>query len=299
LAICTAYAIKHRYSIILQLNAYRATHLNDIFDFSDYPVKIYTNVTRKKEELKGRPVEPAYMKQIQDKVRYVTQKKGASHDRSLRFNLSKTYPRDRVLLYAYGGGGKPLLENALKRERHLFEYIRFTKAFLNEYERVKQAAKIPERYIAIHLRATDMPLEISSSVEGASEKEESGIKEIKSPKDSHTEALDKVSAFIEMNPDTPVYIASDNIRLLEKVKARHGNIVTTYSEKNTANCDSNRSCKRIHAYNSKDSSILSGAVIDLLLLANAKKLMTSAGGFSRLAASLWRRKELVKKLIRR
>lgn len=300
LAICTAYAIKHRYSIILQLNAYRATHLNDIFDFSDYPVKIYTNVTRKKEELKARPVEPAYMKQIQDKVGYVTRKKGvASHDRPLRFNLSKTYPRDRVLLYACGGGGKPILENALKRERHLFEYIRFTKAFLNEYERVKGAAKIPERYIAIHLRATDMPLEIGSSVEGASEKEESTIKEIKSPEDSHTEALDKVSAFIEMNPDTPVYIASDNIRLLEKVKARHGNIVTTYSEKNTANCDSNRSCKRIHAYNSKDSSILSGALIDLLLLANAKKLMTSAGGFSRLAASLWRRKELVKKLIRR
>ena len=299
LAICTAYAIKHRYSIILQLNVYRATHLNDIFDFSDYPVKIYTNVTRKKEELKARPVEPAYMKQIQDKVRYVTRKKGASHDRPLRFNLFKTYPRDRVLLYAASGGGNPIVENAAKRERHLFEYIRFTKAFLNEYEQVKQAAKIPERYIAIHLRATDMPLEIGSSVEGASEKEESGIKEIKSPEDSHTEALDKVSAFIEMNPDTPVYIASDNIRLLEKVKARHGNIVTTYSEKNTANCDSNRSCKRIHAYNSKDSSILSGALIDLLLLANAKKLMTSAGGFSRLAASLWRRKELVKKLMRR
>jgi hypothetical protein len=300
LAICTTYAIKHRYSILLQLNVYKATGLDSIFDFSEYPVKIYTDVKRKKEELKGRPVEPAYMKQIQHKVRYVTQKKGlwnANHDRPLRFDLSKTYPRDRVLIYACGGGGDPLLENAAKREQHLFEYIRFTDTFLDEYERVKDDAQIPDTYCAIHLRATDMNLQIDSTIEGASEKEETTIKKIKSPENSHAEALDKVSAFITMNPDTPVYIASDNIRLLEKLKAQHGSIVTTYSEENTANCESNRSCKRIHAYNSSDSSILSRTLIDLLLLANAKKLMTSAGGFSRLAAALWRKKGLIKKLL--
>ena len=179
LAICTTYAIKHRYSIILQLNVYRATDLDTIFDFSDYPVKIYTDIRRKKEELKGRPVEPAYMKQIQHKVRYVTQKHGTwrgNHGRPLQFNLSKTYPRDTVLIYAAGGGGKPVLENAAKRERHLFEYIRFTDSFLDEYERVKDAAKIPDTYCAIHLRATDMTLEIDPTVDGASNKEQDALR---------------------------------------------------------------------------------------------------------------------------
>jgi hypothetical protein len=300
LAICTAYAVKHRYSILLEMTAYKTTELDSMFDFSKYPVKIYTDVKRKKEELKGRPVEPAYMKQIQDKVRYVTRKNGVwrgNHGRPLRFNLSKTFPRDVVLIYAAGGGGNPLLENAAKRERHLFEYIRFTKSFLDEYRRVKDAAKIPDKYIAIHLRATDMKLKIHSKIHGATAAEEEALKKMKHSNNSHTAALDTVSAFIAMNPGTPVYSASDNVRLLEKLKAQHGNIVTTYSEKNTTNCESNRECKRIHAYNSENPNVLRGALIDLLLLVNATKLMTSAGGFSRLAAALWRRKDTVKKLL--
>jgi hypothetical protein len=302
LAICTAYAIKHRYSIILEMQAYKATDLDSIFDFSAYPVKIYTDVKQKKEELRGCAVEPAYMKYIQDNTKRIRQKNGTwrgNHGRPLTFNLSKTYPRDTVLIYSAGGGGKPVVENATKRERHLFEYIRFTDAFLDKYYRVKEAAKIPETYSAIHLRATDMKLEISPHIVGASETEQKAINEIQSPHNSHTEALDKVSAFIAMNPGTPVYIASDNIRLLEKLKAKHKHIVTTYSEKDTTNCESNRSCKRIHAYNSKNSTILNDALIDLLLLANAKKLMTSAGGFSRLAAALSEKKDIVKKLLRR
>ena len=301
LAICTAYAIKHRYSIILEMIVYKATDLDRIFDFSAYPVKIYTDVKQKKEELEGRPVEPAYMNHIQHKIRYVTQKKGVWHgknDKPLRFNVSKTYPRDVVLIYAAGGGGNPILENAVKRERHLFEYIRFTDAFLDEYYRVKDAAKIPDTYIAIHLRATDMKLEISR-IDGVSENEEKALKEIQSSGNSHAAALDKVSAFITMNPGITVYIASDNIRLLEKLKAQHGNILTTYSEKDTTKCESNRECKRIHPYNSKNSTVLRSALIDLLLLANAKKLMTSAGGFSRLASALSRKKDLLKKLLRR
>ena len=300
LAICTTYAIKHRYSIILEMTVYK-TDLDSIFDFSAYPVKIYTDVKQKKEELQGRPVEPAYMKHIQHNTKRIRQKNGTwrgNHGRPLTFNLSKTYPRDIVLIYSAGGGGKPVVENATKR-KHLFEYIRFTDSVLDEYYRVKDAAKIPERYSAIHLRATDMKLQISPDIVGASETEQKAINELQSPDNSHTEALDKVSAFIAMNPGMPVYIASDNVRLLEKLKAQHKGIVTTYSEKNTTDCESNRDCKRIHAYNSNNSTVLRGALIDLLLLANAKKLMTSAGGFSRLAAALSQKKELLKRILRR
>lgn len=300
LAICTAYAIKHRYSILLELTAYKSTELNSIFDFSQYPVKIYTNVKRKKERLKDRPVEPAYMKNVHHMVKYTTRKNGmwrGNGGRPLRFSLSKTYPRDVVLIYAAGGGGDPVIDNAAKREHNVFEYVRFTDKFINEYTRVKDAAKIPDTYIAIHLRATDMDLEIQSKIKGATANEQEVLNKIKDSNNSHAAALDRVSAFIAINPDIPIYIASDNIRLLEKLKAQHKNIVTTYSEKDTANCESNRDCKRIHAYNSKNPNILRGALIDLFLLANATKLMTSAGGFSRLAAALWHKKGLLKKLL--
>ena len=287
-AICTQYAIRHKRSIILELNAYK--YIDNIFDFSEYPVKVYTNANEKLHELKDREFYPVNPKDS-------TRKKTKSYlSKSVRFNLSKSYPSEVVLMYSVGGGGLPIYKNASNREIHVFEHLRFTKEFLDKYKKAVHDAKIPEEYIAIHLRATDKPLKIDSHIKGVSAEEIRAINTLKISGNSHKNALVKVSAFIEMNPETPVYIASDNIRLLEKLKEKHSNILTTGSAKNNE-CESNRACKRLHKYNSDDSSVLSNALIDLLLLAKAKKLMISDGGFSRLAADLFDKKDLLKKLL--
>ena len=51
LAVCTQYAIRHKRSIVLGLNAY--SHMDNIFDFSEYPVKVYTNLDEKVAGVKG------------------------------------------------------------------------------------------------------------------------------------------------------------------------------------------------------------------------------------------------------
>lgn len=288
LAVCTQYAIRHKRSIVLGLNAY--SHMDNIFDFSEYPVKVYTNLDEKLQELKDRSFYPVNPKDFTRKktIPYVSP--------SIRFNLSKSYPREVVLMFSVRVGGLLIYKNSSNRQTHVFEHLRFTKDFLDKYKKAVHDAKIPQEYIAIHLRATDKPLKIDSRIKGVSAEEIRAVNTVKSSGNSHNNALVKVSAFIEMNPETPVYIASDNIRLLEKLKEKHSNILTTDSAKNNE-CESNRACKRLHKYNSDDSSVLSNALIDLLLLANAKKLMISDGGFSRLAADLFDKKDLLKKLL--
>jgi hypothetical protein len=288
LAVCTQYAIRHKRSIVLELNAYNDTE--NVFDFSEYPVKVYTNLNKKLQDLKDRSFYPVFPKEF-------TRKKTIRHQSPpVRFNLSKSYPPEVVLMYSAGVGGLPIYKNSSNREIHIFEHLRFTKEFLDKYKKAVHDAKIPEEYIAIHLRATDMPLKINSRTKGLTAEEIRTINTVKKSGNSHKDALVKVSAFIEMNPETPVYIASDNIRLLKKLKEKHSNILTTESAKNNE-CESNRACKRLHKHNSDDSSVLSNALIDLLLLANAKKLMISNGGFSRLAADLFDKKDLLKKLL--
>lgn len=281
LAACTQYAIRHKRSIIFDIQTYNQEELEKIFDFSEFPVRVYTNVKEKLNELKHLPKIP----------------KSRNGKYPIRFDLNRPYPRDVILFYGSGKGGNPTLKNATHRQRHIFEYLRFTDDFIDDYMKVKHATGIREDYIGLHLRSTDRKLNTQNTINGGTEENTIAVKKIPQEENTHQESLKKIEAFIAANPNLPVYVATDNIKLLDKLKETHPNILSSYTALESAQCISNRECNPLHRWVKKEPHVLKHALIDLFLLANASKLMTSAGGFSRLASALSRKKSLVKKLL--
>lgn len=109
LAACTKYAMKHHRSIIVEFTTYTAADIDTVFDFSKYPVPIYTNFKEKARELKNHPLEPACIDSLQGMPKYATLQSDGFHDSKghiLRFDLDRSYPSDTVLVYASGGGGQ-------------------------------------------------------------------------------------------------------------------------------------------------------------------------------------------------
>lgn len=261
------YAQTHRRSIILRMQTYDATDLSSIFDFSKFPVPIYMNF---QECLAAFPAE-------QFEPRVNPMKIGTGD--STVFNFNKTYPREKVLLYSKGSGGDGF---------SMLQYIRFTPEFLKEFRLHSESLHIPAEYISIHLRATDRALIINNNIRGISLAESNTI--IKTPtssKDPKKASLEKIDRFIKKFPGLAVFIASDNSNTLKYFKKKYPQtIMSEASFKYKSNSMENKSYIIHKKFGSKDENVLKDALFDLLLLAGGKAILTSAGGFSRLAKKL-------------
>lgn len=273
------YAQKHRRSIILRMQTYDATDLSSIFDFSKFPVPIYTNF---RERLSAFPAE-----YFEPRINPMKIGKG----NSTVFNFNKTYPREKVLLYSNGSGGDgfPILN-----------YIRFTPEFLKEFHTYREKLGLPREYISMHLRATDRSIAIDNNIRGITLAESNLI--IKTPtasKDSRKASLEKISRFIKLFPGVTVFAASDNPALLTSLKKKYPQIIHTDSAfRDKKHCTENM-CDATHLkFGSKDEHLLKNALFDLLLLAGAKAILTSAGGFSRLAKKLQVDKALLMEMLK-
>ena len=258
-----AYAQKHRRSILLQMKTYSAADLSSIFDFSQFPVPIYTNV---KERLAAFPKEVFEPRVNPLKIQWGL---------PTQFNLQREYPREKVLLYSkgFGGDGFPLLK-----------YIRFTPEFLTDFQTYRKKLGLPREYVSMHLRATDRKMMINNNVRGISLAESNII--IKTPtvsKDPKKASLEKIERFVRMFEDLPIFTASDNPALLALLKKKYPQMIMSESSFNYNNDTAGVLHKR---YGSKDANILKEAFFDLLLLAGGEAIITSAGGFSRLAKKL-------------
>jgi hypothetical protein len=277
LGTCTQYAITHKYSIIWNLHTYAATDLTKIFDTSKYPVPIYLNAKEKIKELKSAPLEPSIYKTI------VQFKRAALDARVQRkqlksFNIHNVYPREKILLYSRKGGGLYMLAF------NTFKNFRFTPEFIEAYHRAVKSADIPKLYSSIHLRATDRDLKFySHGTRMATRK----IRERNKPTNTNISAMKKIDIYIDEHAPQPVYVATDNKRLLHTLKKKHPSILhTTVIGKH----DTTRKYKQLHNFGKRDPNNLRNALIDLCILAGGEDFLQTAGGFSRLASQLHKHK---------
>ena len=133
----TAYAIKYRYSIILNSDLYVSCKYGDIFDFKNYPCKIFID-----QEAKTliKDLKEAGFKEHTDTSASV-------------FNLSNIYSPDLILVRrGYGGKSNRPINNSNKTFR-FFSYIRLTDIFKRLV--LEKLARLPKIYYGIHIRDTD------------------------------------------------------------------------------------------------------------------------------------------------
>lgn len=273
LAICMEYAVKHQRSIILEMPTYKAANLSNIFDFSKFPVPVYTNAAEMLRKLGNAPVEPSYMKSLKHRIDFDgrDEETGVWHDkqgRPVSFDLTKSYPANKVLIFAGGGGGY----NSIKA----LEHMRFKPQLIKEYKQTLQKYNIPEKYVSIHLRATDRKLQVNKTV-------------------GHGDSLIMIDDFIKKHYKENVFLAGDNPKLIDKLIKKYPTIIKTEATKSNS-CNSEYSCKALHKSGKTDPNNLKQAIIDLLILAGGTAILITQGGFSRLAKDLQARPHVLKSL---
>ena len=85
LYLCTLYAIKHNYHIILEFSSYNSLEITKIFNFINYPVVIYPS--SKLKQMKILRTEPEhYLPHIYNKV--------YKPEQNIRFDQDKIYSKD-------------------------------------------------------------------------------------------------------------------------------------------------------------------------------------------------------------
>jgi len=286
LVICTDYAIKHKRSILFETSTYSAIDFKTVFDFSKYPVPIYTDKNKIKQLLRSNTLEPPInldkynFKQYLHFVGDKPVKKSVPHSSPLRFDMKKDYNRDTILIRSCGGGTQH------KQELKFFKHVRLMPGVINQYKDSIRKFNIPEEYAAAHLRATDKPLSYKQDISGIRKENSNSIRK------------KGVDAFIEHVAPLPTYIASDNKHLITTLKQKYPSILHSDAAFKPSNVNVNYTRKGIHRLGKKEKYILIDAVIDLMLMAKAKILMTSVGGFSDMAKQLWAHKNVVKSLLR-
>jgi hypothetical protein len=284
LAKCTKYAVQHGRSIILEMPTYSATDISTVFDFSHFPVKVYTNYMEMREKLALKPVFPEYygslIRPIRRRWNYTNRKWSSASGRPLEFDFSKSYSPNTVLVYAAGGGGEG--DGAVD----VLSHIRLTPEVKELYrERIREYS-VPEEYVSIHLRASDRRLNITNNITGMRLKDSDAIIKMPSSGNTHVDSLKKIHAFIKAHDD-PVFVSGDNPKLIAKLKAKYPNILRADKEVHD----------KSHHNGARDPDNLKSAVADLLILAGAKAIMTSAGGYSRLAKKLLARPQVLEQLL--
>jgi len=290
LAKCTEYAIQHHRSIILEMQGYSATDLQTVFDFSQFPVPILTNHEEMKRRLEGKPIEPEYYGSLRHPIErqiFIDKKWSTESGEPLEFDFSKSYPANTVLVYAAGGGGEG--DAAVNILRH----IRLRPAVKEAYK--ARMAEMPEEYLSIHLRATDRKLNITNNITGLLLKDSDAIIKAPSSGNAHIDSLNKIDSFIT-SYRLPVFISGDNPRLIKRLVRKYPSIIDRNSELDRKD-SANRKRLPIHMLGSKDPDNLKNAIVDLLVLAGGKAIMTSAGGYSRLAKKLLAKPEIMEALM--
>ena len=290
LAICTKYAIKHGRSIIIEFTTYAAANIDTVFDFSEYPVPVFTNFKDKAQELSHNPIEPAAITTLKDipmRFSHHYDKEHGWQDKNgtaLRFDLTRSYPTDTVLVYASGGGGGG--DNPLE----ILGDLRLKPLVLAAYHKKIKECEIPAEYVSIHLRASDRKLNITNNITGMRLKNSDAIIKVPSTGNLYRDSLRKIGAFIKAHQPMPVFIAGDNSKLIAKLEDRYPSVIA----------GSGHPSKRsgpLHKQGASDPNNLRDSIVDLLILAGGKAIMTSQGGYSRLAKKLLRRPDILEKLL--
>jgi len=278
----TEYAKKHKRSILFEMYTYDATDIKSVFDFSNYPVPFYTDKAKIKDLLESHPLEPKVNLKKYTLYKHPHRSgdkpvnRNAPNSVPLAFEFKKEYPRDTILIRACGGG----LDSG--NEIKFFRSLTLKPEIVKEYTTALKKFKIPKEYVAAHLRATEKPLSYTFNISGLNKPS------------SNTIRKDGVDAFITKYAPLPTYVASDNKDLLDRLKKTHPTLLHGDAAYKPTKMTNRRS---LHRHGLHDKHIFIDAIIELILLAKAKVLMTSVGGYSHIARELWEHKDIVEHLL--
>jgi hypothetical protein len=253
------YALKHKRTIIWSLILYSATDFDSIFDVSSFPVKVLCGEKHLKDILYS-SIEPAcYENRLDGHIIEHQWEKCPNYytinGQITEFDQNKHYNDSVLLVYHNSNGGTTSFDN-----------IKFKSPFIEKFYNQRN---IFDKFVAIHLRATDYP--------GYNEEEDTA----------------KVNEFVKKHPDIPIYLACDNSMLVEKLCEKHQQLVKPLSYKKIT--EKYRSLH--HAFGNTDPDCLSNALIDLFMCATANDFLQSRGGFSRLIAELRLNAKFLKTLL--
>lgn len=133
----TDYAVKYNYSIILKSGLYPSCKYSDIFDFSDYPCKIY--VDNEGTELIKKVTDAGF--------------KRHSDTSASVFHLTKTYKPELILVRAGMKGHNNHIVNKYIKSCNFFYYVKLNKSFKKLVE--TKLELMPKIYYGLHIRNTD------------------------------------------------------------------------------------------------------------------------------------------------
>lgn len=257
----TQYALQHKRTIILTFEVYRATKLDSIFDFSKYPVSVICGEDIV-PSLNYTAIEPAcygmdpYTQPTSRSKNYSKLINGIL----TQFDLTKAYPDTTLLIFDSIGA----------RELSMFEIFKdicFTSGFLSKFK--KQRELFPAVFNAIHVRGTDDPT-----------------------KDTE-KSMKLIDDFIAKNNDVPIYLATDDMPLMDEISSKHKLVVKPLSYKKI----DKKYYSLHHSFGHSDPECLSNAIIDLLMCASSTNFLRSTGGFSALMENLHNNPDIIERLL--
>jgi hypothetical protein len=257
----TKYALKHDRTIIFITDAYSATDLDDLIDFTNFPVKVLCG-EQHIEKINFLNIEPSCFA-LDPYMRPNGFIQNPFYNHTIDgviciYDVNNTYPEDTLLIFmACGNYGDAFFS---------IKHITFKSSFISKF--TEQRAKLPETYSSAHLRATDHYNQ------------------------NLTRDLAKLNNFIKDKP--AVYLASDNMSLMESLAKKHPQIIKSVSYKKT----DETYYSLHHTFGKTDPECLSNALIDMLICALADNFLPSVGAFSKLIKQLHEDKELLSSLIR-
>jgi hypothetical protein len=257
----TQYALQHKRTIILTFELYRATKLDSIFDFSKYPVSVICGEDIV-PSLKYTAIEPSCYG-MDPYTQPTSRAKNTSkliNGIPTQFDLTKAYPDTTLLIWDSLGARELSMFD-------IFKDIRFTSEFLGKFK--KQRDLFPTVFNAIHVRGTDDPVKNTEK------------------------SMKLVDEFIVKNDDVPIYLATDDMPLMDEISSKHKLVVKPLSYKKI----STTYYSLHHSFGHSDPECLSNAIIDLLMCGSSKNFLRSTGGFSGLMEKFHQNPEIVNKLL--
>jgi hypothetical protein len=247
-------------TIIFVLEAYTACNLDDVIDFSNYPVPVLCG-TSHYDKITYSTIHPAcFGYDFKKKPNSATSDGTVAIDGvPSNFDITESYHPSTLLVFAGCGNFGFSLEvfKHIKLRPHLVDRIRSLRS------------SFPADYLSIHLRATDHP-EQDSDVQ-----------------------LQKIDSFLASNPGKTAYLACDNMPLMKSLSEKYSQII-----KSPTFIDVPLNGAPLHyEMGHRDPLCIENALLDILVCAASSDFLPSVGGYTRLIEQLYKSKDLLHSLI--
>jgi hypothetical protein len=256
----TEFAKRDSRTIIFVLEAYPACNLEDVIDFSNYPVPVLCGTSHYDKITYSRIHPTCFGYDFKKKTNSVTSDGTMAIDGvAANFDITKVYPASTLVVFAGCGNFGFSLE--------VFKHIKLRPHLVNRIRSLRSC--FPSDYLSIHLRATDHP-EQDRDVQ-----------------------LQKIDSLLASNPGKMAYLACDNMSLMKSLSEKYSQII-----KSPSFVDIDADNRPFHyEMGHKDPMCIENALVDIFVCASACDFLPSVGGYTRLIEQLYNSKNLLHSLI--